>query len=287
MIIGTRESRLALAQTDIFIKAVAAHSDKEMRIKTIKTAGDADQTSDPKDMGGYGAFVRELDHALMMREIDASVNSMKDMPVFRELDITIGAVLPRASCEDVILPMRLDELPRGAVVGSSSVRRTVILQNIRPDLEIRGLRGNIDTRLKKLDRGDYDAIILAKAGLERLDIKREMHLLSIDEFVPAPGQGAIAVACRSSDDDTISILDKVDDAVTRKETQAERSIMKLMGGICSSPIGINAKKDGNKLRIRAVFFDGGVLRRYDSMIPLHHTASDLEEVVAGLRGDIR
>jgi len=284
MMIGTRDSRLALAQTDLFIELASPHSGAEMKIKKIKTAGDIDQRSDLKDMGGYGAFVRELDNALLAREIDVSVNSMKDVPVLRDPKITIGAVLPRASCEDVILPMRLDELPHGAVVGSSSVRRSVILNNIRPDLEIKGLRGNIDTRLRKLDEGGYDAIILAKAGLERLGIDREMHSLSIDEFVPAPAQGAIAVACRSSDSEAIDILRKVDDADTRAETQAERAIMKIMGGICSSPVGINAKKEKNGLRIRAMFFDGTVLRRCDKVIRLDHSVSDLERIAAELKG---
>ena len=284
MIIGTRDSRLALAQTDIFIKTVAAHVHKEMKIKKIKTSGDTDQISDLKDMGGYGAFVRELDNALMAREIDISVNSMKDVPVLRDPGITIGAVLPRASCEDVILPMSLDELPRGAVVGSSSVRRSVIINNIRPDLEVRGLRGNLDTRLRKLDGGEYDAIILAKAGLERLDVRRKMHTLSMDTFVPAPAQGAIAIACRSSDHETIDILKKVDDINTRTETQAERAIMKIMGGICSSPIGINAKREKGELRIRAVFFDGTVLRKCDTRIPADYAVSDLERIAAKLKG---
>ncbi|MDR2698958.1 MAG: hydroxymethylbilane synthase [Candidatus Methanoplasma sp.] len=285
MIIGTRDSRLALAQTDIFIRTAAPHSGPAMTVRTIKTAGDADQTSDLKDIGGYGAFVRELDTALIVGEIDVSVNSMKDVPVFRGSEITIGAVLPRASCEDVVLPMRIGELPYGAVVGSSSVRRTVILRSIRPDLEIRGLRGNIDTRLGKLDRGDYDAIILAKAGLERLGIEREVHSLDIDEFVPAPGQGAIAAACRSSDDEAMDILKKVDDAGARAETEAERTLMKIMGGICSSPIGINAKREGDRLTVRAVFFDGAVMRRCKTAIPLRYEVSDLEKIAAKLKGE--
>jgi hydroxymethylbilane synthase len=270
----------------MFAEAMAEHS-VIPSIKIIKTAGDADQLSDLRDMGGYGAFVRELDNALLAREIDVSVNSMKDVPVLGRENITIGAVMKRASCEDVILPMPIADLPRGAVVGSSSVRRSAILRSIRPDLEIRGLRGNVDTRLGKLDKGEYDAIILAKAGFERLGIKREMHTLSADEFVPAPGQGAIAVACRSSDKEIIEILKKVDDADARTETAAERTIMRMMGGICSSPIGINARKEGNGLRIRAVFFDDAETRRYDSVIPINHTLQDLQGVAAMLKGGIK
>jgi len=285
MIIGTRDSRLALAQTHIFMEMMTAVSDIKMQVKAIKTSGDMDQITELKDMGGYGAFVRELDNALLAGDIDVSVNSMKDMPVFRGKEITIGAVLPRAPVEDVILPMRIEELPQGAVVGSSSVRRNFILKSIRPDLEVVGLRGNIDTRLRKLDDGKYDAIILAKAGLDRLGIKREMHTLNLDDFVPAPGQGAIAVACRSSDEKMIKALGKIDDKDTRAETEAERKIMSIMGGICSSPIGINAKKQRNGLRVRASYFDGSSIRKYDSVISAEYEISDLERIAAFLKGE--
>jgi len=286
MIAGTRGSKLAMAQTDIFVKMMTPYSIAP-EIRTIRTSGDADQFSDLKDIGGYGAFVRELDNSLLAGEIDVSVNSMKDVPVLGNPKITIGAVLKRASCEDVIIPTPIDELPRGAVVGSSSVRRTAILRSVRPDLDIKGLRGNIDTRLEKLDAGNFDAVILAKAGLERLGIEREMHVLDPNVFVPAPGQGAIAVACRASDRDTVELLRKVDDADSRSETEAERSIMRIMGGICSSPIGINAKKEGDELMINAVSFDGANVRRYNSPIPADHTVSDLRNIAAALRGGIR
>ena len=283
MIAGTRGSRLAMAQTDIFVKMMAAYSITP-EIRTIRTAGDTDQITDLKDMGGYGAFVRELDNSLLAGEIDVSVNSMKDVPVLGGPEITIGAVLKRASCEDAVIPMPIDELPQGAVVGSSSVRRTAILRSMRPDLDIKGLRGNIDTRLEKLDAGGFDAVILAKAGLERLGIERGSYVLDPNIFVPAPGQGAIAVACRSSDRDTAELLKKVDDAGTRLETETERSIMRVMGGICSSPIGINAKKVGNGLRINAVSFDGAEIRRYSSLLPADHTVSDLRNIAAALGG---
>lgn len=287
MIIGTRDSRLALEQTHIFMRSVAACSDIDMEVKTIKTSGDIDQTTKLKDMGGYGAFVRELDNAMIAGEIDVSVNSMKDVPVFRGPDIVIGAVLPRAPCEDVILPMSIDELPHGAVVGSSSVRRNFILKSMRPDLDVREIRGNIDTRLSKLDSGKYDAIILARAGLERLEIKREMHPLSLDVFVPAPGQGAIAVACRSSDEGLIDILRKVDNEDARIETEAERTLMRIMGGICSSPLGINAKKERDGLRMRAVFFDGTTIRTSSSVIPFKYSLSELERIAAELKGTVQ
>jgi hydroxymethylbilane synthase len=284
MIIGTRGSRLAVAQTYLFARTLTSCAKTTLEIRRMKTSGDIDQITDLKNMGGYGAFVRELDDALMTEEIDVSVNSMKDVPVARNNKIEIGAVLERASCEDVILPMRLDELPIGAVIGSSSVRRAAVIRSVRPDIEIRGLRGNIDTRLNKLDSGGYDAIILAKAGLERLEIKREMHTLSIDEFVPSPGQGAIAVACRAKDEEVIDILETVDDADARLETETERTIMKIMGGICSSPIGINAKKENNRLRVRAMYLNGTEIYRSDSNIPVKHTFADLKRIADELKG---
>ena len=286
MIAGTRGSRLALAQMNLFANAMAEHS-VILKIRVIRTSGDMDLLSDLKDIGGYGAFVRELDNAILAKEIDVSVNSMKDIPVMVNPEISIGAVLQRASCEDVIIPMSIDELPYGAVVGSSSVRRTAILRNMRPDLDIRGLRGNIDTRLNKLGKGEYDAIILSKAGLDRLGIKSEMHILDISEFVPAPGQGAIAIACRSSDTETMELLNKVDDFGARTETEAERMIMRIMGGICSSPIGINAKTEVGGLRIRAVFLDSAGIRRYDSVIPMEYTLGDLQEVANVLKDERR
>jgi uroporphyrin-III C-methyltransferase len=149
----------------------------------------------------------------------------------------------------------LDGLEEGAVVGTSSIRRMAELKAVRPDLRTENLRGNVRTRLSKLDNGDYDAIILAKAGLDRLGVERGMAVLDPALFTPAPAQGAIAVACRADDASTLEVLSQLDDAVTRRETDAERRIMGLLGAGCSSPVGINARLDGDIMHIDAVNFD--------------------------------
>ncbi|HKM09502.1 MAG TPA: hydroxymethylbilane synthase [Candidatus Methanomethylophilaceae archaeon] len=255
MIVGTRESKLAMKQTEIFIEKLQSMCEGlECEVIGIKSLGDKDLQMPLSGMSVIGAFVRELDDALLNREIDVSVNSLKDIPITLTKGLKIGAVLERDSPEDIILPCPLDELPEGAVVGTSSVRRQHILEYIRPDLEIKSIRGNIHTRLSKLDRNEYDGIILAKAGLERMGIERPYDTLDPEVFIPAAAQGTIAIECRDDDQDTIDKLIKINDHSARLETGAERGIMKLMGAGCSSPVGINAKHIGDEVHVRAVSF---------------------------------
>lgn len=255
MRIGSRESKLAMRQTEMFIDAMkAAGNSCEFKVIGIKSLGDIDLTSPLDRMSTVGAFVRELDDAIKKNEIDVSVNSMKDVPILMEESLTIAAVLKRDSVEDVILPCRLEDLPQGATVGTASVRRTAILKSVRPDLKTVPLRGNIHTRLSKLDTGECDAIILAKAGLERMGIERPMFTLDPSVFVPAPAQGAIAVECRSSDSETIALLSSVDDPVTRQCVTVEREIMRALGAGCSTPVGISAVKLVKGFRVTAVCF---------------------------------
>lgn len=256
MIVGTRGSELALAQTQIFIQALnRKHPDIATDVCEITSSGDMDLTSSLDKLNGFGAFVRELDNAILSNSIDVSVNSMKDMPIDTPKGLCIPAVLPRASVEDVILPCGIDDLQTGAVVGTSSIRRAAMLRSIRPDIETKVLRGNVRTRLSKLDDGGYDAIILAKAGMERLSIERSMSVLSVNDFIPAPAQGAIAIVCRSDDKTTRRILRSLDDRKTRTEVTIERRLMKLMGAGCSSPIGIYACLSGDIIRLRAISFE--------------------------------
>lgn len=257
MLIGTRESKLAVRQTDIFIEALKrVDSGIGCTVRNMKSLGDIDQVSPLNMLDDIGAFVRELDDALMRGDIDVSVNSMKDIPILMSPRLTIGAVLPRDDVRDVCLPCPLEDLPEGAVVGTSSVRREHIIRDIRPDLRIKQIRGNIHTRLGKLDAGEYDAIILAKAGLDRMGIERPMSVLDKSVFVPAPAQGTIAAECRSDDAATIGILGRLNDPRTASEVTAERYIMKRLGAGCSSPVGINAEIAGGRMRIRAVSFAG-------------------------------
>ena len=256
MRVGTRESKLAMRQTEIFCQRMAgANPDIDCEVVGLKSLGDIDLTSPLNQMAATGAFVRELDEAMINGAIDCSVNSLKDIPIDVNKELMVVAVFPRDADEDVILPCPLEDLPQGARVGTASVRREKQLHEVRPDLEIVNLRGNIHTRLQRLDDGDFDAIILAKAGLDRMGIDRPMHVLDKTRFIPAPAQGAIAVECRKSDDATRIALQRLDDMPTRIATGVERGIMKLMGAGCSSPVGINATVEGDMVRVRAVSYD--------------------------------
>ena len=253
MRVGTRESKLAMRQTEIFCRRMEeVNPGIECEVVGIKSLGDIDLTSPLNQMSATGAFVRELDDAMLRGEIDCTVNSLKDIPIDVAPGLSVAAVFPRDAVEDVILPCHLEELPAGARVGTSSVRRVEMLREVRPDLDVVPLRGNIHTRLRRLDDGDFDAIILAKAGLDRMGIDRPMAVLDKYRFIPAPAQGVIAVECRSDDSATLEAVRRLDDRRTRLETGVERGIMKMMGAGCSSPVGINAEADGDTVRVRAV-----------------------------------
>ena len=286
MRIGTRESKLAMRQTEIFCERMAeVEPGTECEIVGMKSLGDIDLKSPLNQMSATGAFVRELDDAILRGDIDCSVNSLKDIPIDVDKDLRIVAMFPRDAPEDVILPCPLEDLPKGARVGTSSVRRVEMLKEIRPDLEILSLRGNIHTRLDRLDKGDFDAIILAKAGLDRMGIERPMAILDKDRFIPAPAQGVIAVECRADDDVTTASVRKLDDRTTRIAVSAERGIMKFMGAGCSSPVGIHAEVIGSEVRIVAVSY--GYLetpRRVEKMLPIDHTVDDLLDIAEYLTG---
>ena len=289
MRIGTRDSALAMRQTEIFTKALE-RIDNNIRfdVMCIKSSGDLDLTSPLDELESTGAFVRELDDALLRKDIDASVNSLKDVPTSLRNGLTLGAVLARDDPADVILPCRLEELPEGATVGTSSVRRRSLLHYLRPDLKIKNLRGNIQTRLDKLDCDKYDAIILAKAGLDRMGIERSAFRLDPQIFIPAPAQGAIAIECRSDDEHTLNLVSSIDDHITRIETGAEREIMRIVEAGCSSPIGIYAKEENGALRITGVSFADGIEpTRINCLIPMNYTEIDLIAVADSLRGASR
>ncbi len=286
MRVGTRESKLAMRQTEIFCQRMAgANPDINCEVIGLKSLGDIDLTSPLNQMAATGAFVRELDEAMIKGAIDCSVNSLKDIPIDVNKELMVVAVFPRDADEDVILPCPLEDLPQGARVGTASVRREKQLHEVRPDLEIVNLRGNIHTRLQRLDDGDFDAIILAKAGLDRMGIDRPMHVLDKTRFIPAPAQGAIAVECRKSDDATRIALQRLDDMPTRIATGVERGIMKLMGAGCSSPVGINATVEGDMVRVRAVSYDyTEEPRRVETVLPCDYIMDELLDIAEYLTG---
>ena len=286
MKVGTRESKLAMRQTEIFCSRMAeANPDIDCEVIGLKSLGDIDLTSPLNQMAATGAFVRELDEAMKQGAIDCSVNSLKDIPIDVDPELMVVAVFPRDADEDVILPCPLEELPQGAKVGTASVRRQSMLHEVRPDLRVEVLRGNIHTRLQRLDDGDFDAIILAKAGLDRMGIERPMHVLDKEVFVPAPAQGAIAVECRKDDDETRRALQKLDHMPTRIATGVERGIMKLMGAGCSSPVGINATVEGDSVHVRAVSYGyADEPRRVETDLPCDYVMDELLDIAEYLTG---
>ena len=286
MRVGSRESKLAMRQTEIFVQRMAvANPDVTCEVVGMKALGDIDLKSRLDQLPKTGAFVRELDDAILRGEIDCSVNSLKDIPIDMDLELVIAAMFDRDDPRDVVLPCPLEELPEGARVGTASVRRESILRDVRPDLVIEPLRGNIHTRLSRLDAGDFDAIILAKAGLDRMGIDRPMHVLDDTVFVPAPAQGIIAVECRSDDQETRSRISKLESRRSRAEAGVERGIMKLMGAGCSSPVGINAKMVGDSIHVEAVSYTyTEEPRRVSTDLPVDYVMDELLDIAEYLTG---
>jgi|LauGreDrversion4_2_1035121.scaffolds.fasta_scaffold26072_2 hydroxymethylbilane synthase len=250
LVIGTRKSALALWQSE-FVKArlQAAFPGLSVEIKRVITTGDKNQNSSAPIplIGGKGLFTAELEECLVKKEIDLAVHSLKDLPTQLDPQFTVGAVPSRSYAEDVIISRSgcsLAELPEGACIGTSSVRRSSQILRMRPDLKIRIIRGNVDTRIKKLraEGGEYDAIVLARAGLSRLGLEGEVtHILTEEEMLPAPGQGALGIECRSDDSELLEMLQKLHDPDTAAEVSAERIFLQRLEAGCNTPVAARAK----------------------------------------------
>jgi hydroxymethylbilane synthase len=253
--IGTRGSKLALTQTEI-ISGMIKEKFPELSFETkiIKTTGDKILDAPLAKIGGKGLFVKEIDEAVARGDVDFAVHSMKDVPTDLVEGIEIAASPEREPVNDVLIVREaggLDELPEGAVLGTSSLRRRAQALNARPDLEVKDLRGNVDTRIRKVTEGQYDAIIMAKAGLKRLGLLEHVtEDLPADVFVPSVGQGAIAVVARI-DSDVKEYLNAINHEKTLTGVLAERAMLKTLGGGCQVPIGALTKIK-EKLTIKGV-----------------------------------
>ncbi|MEW6030150.1 MAG: hydroxymethylbilane synthase [Chloroflexota bacterium] len=241
LIFATRPSALARWQTQWVISALqAAHPGLHCEERIIATQGDKVLDKPLPEIGGKGLFTGELEAELLSRRVDCAVHSLKDLPVDDTPGLTVGCIPGRAEARDVLISARgytLSDLPPASVVGTSSLRRAAQVLAARPDLTISPLRGNVDTRLRKALDGQYDAIILAGAGLTRLGL--DFHVtewLPLDVMLPAPGQGALAVQCRADDEETLAILAKLEDKSSRKAVTAERAFLQGLGGGCSMPV---------------------------------------------------
>lgn len=250
--IATRKSQLALWQAEHVATLLRrAHAGLEVELVPIVTQGDRIQDRPLAAIGGKGLFIKELEVALEEQRADLAVHSMKDLPGDLPAGFTIAAVLERADARDALLTAgvtRLADLPRGARVGTSSLRRQAQLLAARPDLHIQTLRGNVDTRLRRLDAGDMDAIVLACAGLIRLGLESRIAArLDPKIFLPAVAQGVIGIECRDNDAHTSKLLEALNHPATRIVTDAERAFARRLGGSCQSPIAAHAQLEGGRL----------------------------------------
>ena len=286
--IATRKSPLALWQTEhVADRLRAAHPGLVVDLVPMSTRGDEVLDRSLAAIGGKGLFLKELELSMQRGESDCAVHSLKDVPMDLEPGFALPAILEREDPADAFVSndfANLDALPQGACVGTSSLRRQAQLRALRPDLELRDLRGNVGTRLGKLDAGDYDAIVLACAGLQRLGFDARIRArLDAPQWLPAPAQGAIAIECREGDDAIIALCAALDDADTRTCVTAERAMNRALHGSCHVPVAAYARLDGDALSLAGLVGSAADGRRVRAESQGHADAPDALGIeVAGL-----
>lgn len=257
--VGTRGSKLSLTQTNAVLGSIRAiHPDVSFEVKIVKTFGDEDAKNPLFTIDRRGIFEKELGLAIAKREIDLAVHSLKDVPTEETPDNVIAAIPKRGSAHDVLISKNrvpLETLPKCGVVGTGSLRRLAEIKHLRPDLRIKAIRGNVDTRIRKVNEGEFDGVIVAEAGLERMGINGLIsERFSLDQFTPAAGQGALAITARKGNAEVIELLGSVDDLMTRAEVTAERSLVLALEGGCRVPIGTIGRADDRGLSLYACVF---------------------------------
>ncbi|WP_316505882.1 hydroxymethylbilane synthase [Nitrosopumilus sp.] len=260
-IVGARGSQLSVAQTSWVISELKEiNSNSEYKIKTITTKGDTDTrplfTIDQK-----GIFEKEIDRSVAQKEVSFAVHSLKDVPSELDDGLVIACIPKREVVNDVFISSdnsTINTIKSGAVIGTSSLRRAVQISRLRPDVTVKPIRGNIETRIRKTSGDSYDAIVLAQAGISRLGINVKFSSLEVDDFSPSPGQGAIAIVARADDSDTISMLKKIEDKNSRLEIEAERALSDFVDSGCRFPLGAYAKSSDSEiiLTVNAFSVDG-------------------------------
>lgn len=256
--IATRGSQLALWQSN-YIKSVLETQNPglEVELNIIVTTGDRILDKALSQIGGKGLFLKELEEAMQRGEAQIAVHSLKDVPTLLPEGFVLGAITEREDCRDALLSEKyesIDALPQGAIVGTSSLRRKMQIEMLRPDLVIKDLRGNVDTRIKKLKNGDFDAIILASAGINRLEftgLVKYVYNISLDEMIPSMGQGALGIEA-VNDPEVLEMVARLQDNDTMIATTIERNFVDSLNGGCQVPIGVNAEVNGDDITIRAI-----------------------------------
>ncbi len=267
LVVGTRGSRLALRQTELVVALLRErHAGLQIELKEIRTEGDRRPEISLARIGGQGVFVKELGAALLRGEIDFAVHSLKDVPADLSPGCAIAAMPQRGDPRDGLVSRqgaKLAELPAGARVGTGSARRAVQLRALRADVEPLDIRGNVDTRVRKVDEGQFEATVLAVAGLERLGLlERAAEIFAPDVMLPAVGQGALAIEARADDAELLALLGVIDHRETRLACEAERAFLQRLGGGCRLPFGALAEVDNDALRIRGFISDATGARAF-------------------------
>ena len=255
--IGTRGSKLALTQSELIKKEIErVHSNVQVELVRIKTTGDKILDSPLAKIGGKGLFVKEIEEALLNERVDLAVHSMKDVPAELPEGLILAAFPAREDPRDAFVSVKyenLEQLPQGVRVGTGSLRRAAQLLHIRPDLELVPLRGNVGTRLRKLEGGEFQAIILAAAGMRRLGFEdRISQLLSTEQMLPAIGQGALGLEVRHDDEQTIGLIDFLNDEETQVTVKAERAFLKELEGGCQVPVAAFSRLNGERLDLEGM-----------------------------------
>ena len=257
IIIGSRGSKLALIYAERARKKILQFC-PEVKIKKIKTSGDINQKDRLSEIGGKGLFSKQIENELLNKKIDIAVHALKDMPAIETDGLRTNTFLERNDPREILITKdkkKLKDLKTQAIIGTSSYRREFQIKKIRSDLNCKLIRGNVDTRIKKLNDGLYDAIILSYAGIKSLTIEDKItEVFSIEEIIPSAGQGIIAIQCRNNDNEIISLLDKINDNETFQRAHAERNVLKVLEGDCETAVGVHATIEGDKLILEAELF---------------------------------
>ena len=257
-IIGTRGSQLAQIYTKKVINNLKKVSSTRIETKNIVTTGDENQKDRLSNIGGKGLFSKKIETELINNNIDIAVHALKDMPSIETEGLITNFYLKRNSPNEIFISnhnINFQDLKPNSIIGTSSYRREYQLKSIRSDLDYKLIRGNVDTRIKKLENGDYDAILLSKAGIEALGLTNKItHEFNTEELIPCAGQGIIAIQCRENDQEIINILEKINDDQSRIIANAERKILKILEGDCDTAVGVFAKIDKDFVNIKAELF---------------------------------
>lgn len=256
-VIGTRGSQLSLTQTNWVVSEIKKKSPQtEFEIITIKTQGDTDARP-LFTINQKGIFEKEIDRAVAERKVDFAVHSLKDVPVELPEDLVLACVPKREEANDVFIAndgSMLNTIKKGALIGTSSLRRAVQITRIRPDVVVKPIRGNIETRIRKVHDGEFDGVVLAQAGITRLGLGVKFQRLSMDTFPPSPGQGALGIVSRKDNVSLIELLKKIEDPETRNAIEAERSLSMFVDSGCRFPVGAFAHRDNDRLKLKVIVY---------------------------------